>query len=251
MSGAEKRGRWGRKWREGVVWPLRGWEWLQLGGRTTWRFKVIAVSQASIQMRPWGQDIKPDQIMSPQNSVSRFVDYFVICGYDHTKGRPGGRESCSQVHTKHPRPFLDIIRDTDVDFFLQIVQRFPERDWPDIPFVHGLDRFCQVENFTCSPFHECLGYLEDLKKVDSWVAWRRRLHVVPWSGRLCGSDDFNLSNSHRSDAPHMKYSMSKEFEWIKPKLSYSILWNILFLLFQSVIFQTVTRYPVFEEDLDS
>ena len=29
--------------------------------------------------------------------ASRFVDYFVICGYDHTKGRPGGRESCSQV----------------------------------------------------------------------------------------------------------------------------------------------------------
>ena len=103
--------------------------------------------------------------MSPHNSVSRFVDYFVICGYDHTKGRPGGRESCSQVHTKHPRPFLDIIRDIDVDFYLQIVQRFPERDWPDIPFVHGLDRFCQVENFTCSPFHECLGYLEDLKKL--------------------------------------------------------------------------------------
>ena len=152
MSGAEKRGRWGRKWREGVVWPLRGWEWLQLGGRTTWRFKVIAVSQDSIQMRPWGQDIKSNQIMSPHNSVSRFVDYFVICGYDHTKGRPGGRESCSQVHTKHPRSFLDIIRDTDVDFFLQIVQRFPERDWPDIPFVHGLDRFCQVENFTCSSF---------------------------------------------------------------------------------------------------
>ena len=31
------------------------------------------------------------------NQASRFVDYFVICGYDHTKGRPGGRESCSQV----------------------------------------------------------------------------------------------------------------------------------------------------------
>jgi hypothetical protein len=68
--------------------------------------------------------------MERAGTMSRFVDYFVICGYDHTKGRPGGRESCSQV-----------------------IQRFPEKDWPDIPFVHGLDRFCQVVQleFTALP----------------------------------------------------------------------------------------------------
>ena len=53
--------------------------------------------------------------------MSRFVDYFVICGYDHTKGRTGNpKESHSQV-----------------------IQRFPERDWPDIPFIHAIPLFCQ------------------------------------------------------------------------------------------------------------
>jgi len=53
--------------------------------------------------------------------MSRFVDYFFICGYDHTKGRSGNhRESKSQV-----------------------IQRFPEKDWPGTPFSHGIDMFCQ------------------------------------------------------------------------------------------------------------
>ena len=60
--------------------------------------------------------------------MARFVDYFVISGYDHTRGHGGGRDSCSQV-----------------------VQRFPEKDWPDIPFVHGLDRFCQPNGWVLSP----------------------------------------------------------------------------------------------------
>ena len=201
-------------------------------------------------MRPWGQDIKLDQIMSPHNSVSRFVDYFVICGYDHTKGRPGGRESCSQVHTKHPRPFLDIIWDTDVDFFCRSFRGFLSGTGLTYLLYMDLTDFVRQKISLAVLFMDVLGIWK-IWKVDSWVAWRRRLHVVPWSGRLCGSDDFNLSNSHRSDAPRMKCSISKEFEWIQPKLSYSILWNILFLLFQSVIFQSVTWYPAFEEDLDS
>jgi len=61
--------------------------------------------------------------------MARFVDYFVICGYDHTKGRSGNsKESSSQV-----------------------IQRFPEKDWPDIPFVHGLDLFCQPNGWLLSP----------------------------------------------------------------------------------------------------
>ena len=54
--------------------------------------------------------------------MSRFVDYFVICGFDHTKGRTQGNMKESQS---------------------QVIQRFPEKDWPDISFIHGLDLFCQ------------------------------------------------------------------------------------------------------------
>ncbi|XP_023320914.1 myotubularin-related protein 13 isoform X8 [Eurytemora carolleeae] len=58
--------------------------------------------------------------------MSRLVDYFVICGYDHNKVR-STKESCSQV-----------------------IQRFPEKDWPDIPFIHGLDLFCQPGGWVLS-----------------------------------------------------------------------------------------------------
>jgi len=60
--------------------------------------------------------------------MSRFVDYFYICGYDHTKGRSGNhKESKSQV-----------------------IQRFPEKDWPDIPFIHGVELFCQPNGWLLS-----------------------------------------------------------------------------------------------------
>ena len=61
--------------------------------------------------------------------MSRLVDYFVICGYDHTKSRSGNpKESHSQV-----------------------IQRFPEKDWPDISFIHGLDLFCQPNGWVLTP----------------------------------------------------------------------------------------------------
>jgi myotubularin-related protein 5/13 len=60
--------------------------------------------------------------------MSRFVDYFVICGFDHTQGRPESpKESSSQV-----------------------IQRFPEKDWPDVPFIQGIDLFCQPNGWKLS-----------------------------------------------------------------------------------------------------
>ena len=62
--------------------------------------------------------------------MSRLADYFFVCGYDHRKGGGGGsnpKESQSRV-----------------------IQRFPERDWPDIPFIHGIDLFCQPSGWSLS-----------------------------------------------------------------------------------------------------
>jgi len=61
--------------------------------------------------------------------MSRFVDYFVICGYDHTKGRSGSHKESNS----------------------QLIQRFPEKDWPDIPFIHGLELFCQPNGWLLTP----------------------------------------------------------------------------------------------------
>lgn len=50
--------------------------------------------------------------------MSRLADYFVIVGFDHEKETNGQRTG-------------------------KILQRFPEIDWPDTPFIQGIELFCQ------------------------------------------------------------------------------------------------------------
>ncbi|KAI1296516.1 Myotubularin-related protein 13 [Halotydeus destructor] len=50
--------------------------------------------------------------------MSRFVDYFVVVGFDHEKQR--GSLGCGKT-----------------------IQRFPDKDWPDTPFIDGIELFCQ------------------------------------------------------------------------------------------------------------
>lgn len=58
--------------------------------------------------------------------MSRLADYLLICGYDHTKAH-SPTESSSRV-----------------------IQRFPCRDWPDVPLMPGLDMFCQPNGWNLS-----------------------------------------------------------------------------------------------------
>ncbi|XP_069951070.1 myotubularin-related protein 13 isoform X4 [Cherax quadricarinatus] len=57
--------------------------------------------------------------------MSRLADYFAIVGYDHTKDRNG--IGCGKI-----------------------IQRFPERNWPDTPFIEALELFCQPQGWTLS-----------------------------------------------------------------------------------------------------
>ncbi|ROT76369.1 putative myotubularin-related protein 13 [Penaeus vannamei] len=57
--------------------------------------------------------------------MSRLADYFAIVGYDHTKDRNGIGSG-------------------------KIIQRFPERDWPDTPFIESLELFCQPQGWALS-----------------------------------------------------------------------------------------------------
>ncbi|KAH8341099.1 hypothetical protein KR067_010896 [Drosophila pandora] len=56
--------------------------------------------------------------------MSRLADYFVIVGYDSDKEKTAsnvcGQPTCGKI-----------------------VQRFPEKDWPDTPFIEGIEWFCQ------------------------------------------------------------------------------------------------------------
>ncbi|XP_023166410.1 myotubularin-related protein 13 [Drosophila hydei] len=56
--------------------------------------------------------------------MSRLADYFVIVGYDNDKEKTAGNVCGQPICGK-------------------IVQRFPEKDWPDTPFIEGIEWFCQ------------------------------------------------------------------------------------------------------------
>ncbi|CAG5102004.1 Similar to sbf2: Myotubularin-related protein 13 (Xenopus laevis) [Cotesia congregata] len=68
-------------------------------------------------------------VCSPQppeyTEMSRLADYFVVVGYDHGKERAGTSNGI-------------------------IVQRFPEKDWPDTPFIEGIEWFCQPQGWALS-----------------------------------------------------------------------------------------------------
>ncbi|XP_044747784.1 myotubularin-related protein 13 isoform X1 [Coccinella septempunctata] len=57
--------------------------------------------------------------------MSRLADYFVIVGYDHDKERSGISSGI-------------------------IIQRFPEKDWSDTPFIEGIEWFCQPQGWALS-----------------------------------------------------------------------------------------------------
>uniref|UniRef100_A0A1Y1NJG4 UDENN domain-containing protein n=2 Tax=Photinus pyralis TaxID=7054 RepID=A0A1Y1NJG4_PHOPY len=57
--------------------------------------------------------------------MSRLADYFVVVGYDHEKERSGISSGI-------------------------ILQRFPEKDWPDTPFIEGIEWFCQPQGWALS-----------------------------------------------------------------------------------------------------
>ncbi|XP_025829760.1 myotubularin-related protein 13 isoform X2 [Agrilus planipennis] len=57
--------------------------------------------------------------------MSRLADYFVVVGYDHEKERSGVSNG-------------------------MVLQRFPEKDWPDTPFTDGIEWFCQPQGWILS-----------------------------------------------------------------------------------------------------
>lgn len=57
--------------------------------------------------------------------MSRLADYFVVVGFDHEKERSGKSQGI-------------------------IIQRFPETDWDDTPFIDGIEWFCQPQGWMLS-----------------------------------------------------------------------------------------------------
>ncbi|KAL1459921.1 hypothetical protein WDU94_011868, partial [Cyamophila willieti] len=57
--------------------------------------------------------------------MARLADYFVVVGFDHEKERGGVSQGI-------------------------ILQRFPEKDWSDTPFIEGIEYFCQPQGWMLS-----------------------------------------------------------------------------------------------------
>ncbi len=64
--------------------------------------------------------------------MSRLADYFVVVGYDHEKEL----RKCSSLSS-----FAN--KSGSSHGCGKILQRFPEKDWEDVPFIQGIDLFCQ------------------------------------------------------------------------------------------------------------
>ena len=81
--------------------------------------------------------------------MQRLADYFLVVGYDHDEER-GGR-SCGKI-----------------------IQRFPDKDWPDCPFNPRIIHFCQPQGWMLTPKHELptffISILTDLDGLRHYCA---------------------------------------------------------------------------------
>ena len=81
--------------------------------------------------------------------MQRLADYFLVVGYDHDEER-GGR-SCGKI-----------------------IQRFPDKDWPDCPFNPRIIHFCQPQGWVLTPKHELptffISILTDLDGLRHYCA---------------------------------------------------------------------------------
>ncbi|GAB6021252.1 hypothetical protein CHUAL_003867 [Chamberlinius hualienensis] len=75
--------------------------------------------------------------------MARLADYFVVVGFDHQKERGG--VSCGKI-----------------------IQRFPEKDWSDVPFIEGIELFCQPQGWSLFKSHvEPKFFISVLTDVDA------------------------------------------------------------------------------------
>jgi myotubularin-related protein 5/13 len=81
--------------------------------------------------------------------MQRLADYFLVVGYDHDEER-GGR-SCGKI-----------------------IQRFPDKDWPDCPFNPRIIHFCQPQGWILTAKHELptffISILTDLDGLRHYCA---------------------------------------------------------------------------------
>ncbi|XP_021707699.1 myotubularin-related protein 13 [Aedes aegypti] len=112
--------------------------------------------------------------------MSRLADYFVIVGYDHEKERTGSRTG-------------------------KILQRFPEKDWADTPFIEGIEWFCQPQGWSLSTVRqEPQFFVSVLTDIDAnrhycaCLCFNETIAITPSKPIDEEEEDDNLSPSSRA-----------------------------------------------------
>lgn len=75
--------------------------------------------------------------------MSRLADYFVIVGYDHEKER----KYFFFYNISYLANKFNLGSGSSSGI---ILQRFPEKDWLDTPFIEGIEWFCQPQGWALS-----------------------------------------------------------------------------------------------------
>ncbi|CAB3383072.1 Hypothetical predicted protein [Cloeon dipterum] len=112
--------------------------------------------------------------------MSRLADYFVVVGYDHEKERSNNSNGA-------------------------IVQRFPEKDWPDTPFIDGIEWFCQPLGWALSSerqepkfFVYVLTDIDCNRHYCACLCFNETVSITPSKPADEEEDNVELENSRRA-----------------------------------------------------
>ncbi|XP_055601637.1 myotubularin-related protein 13 [Uranotaenia lowii] len=113
--------------------------------------------------------------------MSRLADYFVIVGYDHEKERTGLRSVTGKI-----------------------LQRFPEKDWPDSP-LQAIEMFCQPQGWSLSTVRqEPQFFVSVLTDIDAnrhycaCLCFNEAIAITPSKPIDEEEEDDNLSSTSRA-----------------------------------------------------
>ncbi|EDW84800.1 uncharacterized protein Dwil_GK14310 [Drosophila willistoni] len=117
--------------------------------------------------------------------MSRLADYFVIVGYDNDKEKTAGNVCGQAICGK-------------------IVQRFPEKDWPDTPFIEGIEWFCQPLGWNLSYekqepkfFISVLTDIDANKHYCACLSFHETLAITQTRSSVDDEDETTIGGSNR------------------------------------------------------
>lgn len=121
--------------------------------------------------------------------MARLADYFVVVGFDHEKERGGLSKGI-------------------------ILQRFPEKDWSDTPFIDGIEWFCQPQGWALSTerqeprfFVSILTDMDANPHYCSCLSFFETVSVTP--SKPVDEEEDTLEGEHHSVALHTSRSMNQ------------------------------------------